>query len=94
MFVCPKLIKETGRLRKLIFGISGQNSPVSGWTLLNYVLKLISMVKMNIFHAWRHESAEYNHKTTAQLFCVPHVAKRPSKRSALVIKLFYHFSNC
>ena len=29
MFVCPELIEETGRFRKLIFGISGQNFPPS-----------------------------------------------------------------
>ena len=27
MFVCPELIEETGRFRKLIFGISGQIPP-------------------------------------------------------------------
>ena len=26
MFVCPELIEEPGRFRKLFFGISGQNS--------------------------------------------------------------------
>ena len=40
---------------------------------------------MNIFHAVRHESAEDQHKRTAsRLFYAPHVAKRSSKRSALV----------
>ena len=29
MFVSPELIEETGRFRKLIFGISGQNFPPS-----------------------------------------------------------------
>ena len=29
MFVCPELIEETGRFRKLIFGILGQNFPSS-----------------------------------------------------------------
>ena len=27
MFVCPGMIEELGRFRKLIFGISGQNPP-------------------------------------------------------------------
>ena len=45
------------------------------------------MGKMDIFMR-RGTSAEYKHKTTAKrLFDAPHVAKRPSKRSALVAKL-------
>ena len=28
MFVCPELVEETGRFRKLIFGVSGQNPPL------------------------------------------------------------------
>ena len=28
MFLCPELVEETGRFRKLIFGISGQSSPL------------------------------------------------------------------
>ena len=42
---------------------------------------------MNIFMQRGTKSAEYKHKTIAlRLFYVPHVAKRPSKRSALVHK--------
>ena len=50
------------------------------------------MVKMNIFNAARHEVLSISIKQPKRLFYAPHIAKRPSKRSALVfykIMLFH-----
>ena len=46
---------------------------------------LRSLVKMNIFYAARHEVSSPRIKQPRSGFYMPHVAKRPSKRSALVL---------
>ena len=41
MFVCPELIEETGRFRKLIFGIPGQSSPPPPSNKLRFLVEIV-----------------------------------------------------